>query len=113
MLNRQAIVPRMRFLWIALATAGALTIALVGGLIVGPHFVHRHHRYASNVAVARHDIASLDLANYWRWHNASHLHAPRVLDPWGTPYRMTPSGQGYAITSAGPDRVFGTADDVR
>jgi hypothetical protein len=116
MLHRQAILPRMRLLWIALAAATAITIAAVGGLVIGPRFAH-HHRVAGTTAtaIAHRDIARLDLATYWRanHHGFTHVHSTRVLDPWGTPYRMTPSGQGYAILSAGPDHVFGTADDVR
>jgi hypothetical protein len=116
MLHRQAILPRMRLLWIALAAATAITIAAVGGLVIGPRFAH-HHRVASTAAtaIAHRDIARLDLATDWRANHRGfmHVHSTRVLDPWGTPYRMTPSGQGYAIISAGPDRVFGTADDVR
>jgi hypothetical protein len=133
MLHRQAILPRMRLLWIALAAATAITIAAVGGLVIGPRLAH-HHRLAGATAIAHRDIGRLDLAAYWRarHHDVTHVHSTRVLaspanagcaappeavlrtiDPWGTPYRMTPSGQGYAIISAGPDHVFGTADDVR
>ncbi len=85
----------MRLLWIALAAATAITIAAVGGLVIGPRLV-RHHRHA----IAAH-------------HHHIHVWPTHVIDPWGTPYRLTPSGHGYAISSAGPDRVFGTADDVR
>ena len=107
MLQRQATVPRMRRLWICAA------IAFAGGLAFGPRLLHLHRHGETSVAIAHRDIAHLDAANYWRWHHASHVHTPYVLDPWGTPYRMSPSGQGFAITSAGPDRTFGTADDVR
>lgn len=35
-------------------------------------------------------------------------------DPWGTPYSYrVQSPKGYTITSAGPDRKPGTADDLR
>lgn len=40
---------------------------------------------------------------------------PLPGDPWGTPYRyvMDEHGRGIAeLRSAGPDRVFDTADDV-
>ncbi|HEX4452173.1 MAG TPA: hypothetical protein VH143_14955 [Kofleriaceae bacterium] len=102
----------MRLLWIALAAATAITVAAVGGLVIGPRLL-RHHHHANATAIAQRDIARIDLATYWRAHHHSHIRATRVLDPWGTPYRMTPSGQGFAISSAGPDRIFGTADDVR
>jgi len=37
-----------------------------------------------------------------------------LLDPWGTPYRLWSDRRSVAIQwdSAGPDRTFGTADDV-
>lgn len=37
-----------------------------------------------------------------------------LLDPWSTPYRIHGSweGQVYQISSAGPDRVFYTSDDI-
>ena len=44
--------------------------------------------------------------------------ADGVKDPWGTPYRYGTAevngvpDQAYLIQSAGPDRTFGTADDV-
>lgn len=33
-------------------------------------------------------------------------------DPWGAPYAMAPSEVGIRVASAGPDRAFGTADDI-
>ncbi len=40
----------------------------------------------------------------------------RPLDPYGTPYRVSTGREGstrkVTVTSAGPDRVFGTADDL-
>jgi len=35
-----------------------------------------------------------------------------VLDPWGNPYRFQGMEKGFAIASAGPDELIGTADDV-
>jgi hypothetical protein len=35
-----------------------------------------------------------------------------LLDTWGTPYDFRPTDDGYLIRSAGPDRVFGTQDDM-
>lgn len=35
-----------------------------------------------------------------------------MIDPWGTPFRITfDSGSKVNVTSAGPDKIFGTADD--
>jgi len=33
-------------------------------------------------------------------------------DPWGTPYRIDEDGDATMIVSAGPDRRFGTGDDL-
>jgi hypothetical protein len=33
-------------------------------------------------------------------------------DAWGTPFRITCGGGQITVTSAGPDQVFGTADDI-
>jgi hypothetical protein len=34
------------------------------------------------------------------------------IDPWDTPLRTECSDDGFAARSAGPDRVFGTDDDL-
>jgi general secretion pathway protein G len=37
-----------------------------------------------------------------------------ITDPWGTEYKMTIGGpKGFKWSSAGPDRQFGNADDVK
>ena len=33
-------------------------------------------------------------------------------DPWGTPYQYTAKENAYEVRSAGPDKSFGTGDDV-
>jgi hypothetical protein len=35
-----------------------------------------------------------------------------VVDPWGTPLSIQGSSQSVTITSAGPDKKFGTSDDI-
>lgn len=41
---------------------------------------------------------------------------PPKADPWGTPYQVTkteiPNGIVVIVSSAGPDRKFGTQDDL-
>jgi hypothetical protein len=40
-------------------------------------------------------------------------HVPDFKDPWGSPYRYTPSKDGtIEFRSAGPDRTFDTPDDA-
>jgi hypothetical protein len=36
-----------------------------------------------------------------------------LVDPWGTPYRYTKLLIGCLLTCAGPDRQFGTEDDIK
>lgn len=40
-----------------------------------------------------------------------YLPARTPVDPWGRPYRLV-SGEPMAVVSAGPDRSFGTGDDL-
>ena len=45
---------------------------------------------------------------------SSGLIADEISDPWGTKYGMDLGGpKGFQWSSAGPDRKFGTADDVK
>ncbi|MBN2595081.1 MAG: prepilin-type N-terminal cleavage/methylation domain-containing protein [Sedimentisphaerales bacterium] len=39
---------------------------------------------------------------------------PEIYDPWGTPldYRYVPGDSFPEFVSAGPDKIFGTADDI-
>ncbi len=39
---------------------------------------------------------------------------PEIYDPWGTvlDYRYVPGDNFPELISAGPDKVFGTADDI-
>lgn len=36
-----------------------------------------------------------------------------LLDGWGTALRYLPGDKGYSVVSAGPDRKFDTADDLK
>ncbi len=35
-----------------------------------------------------------------------------LCDPWGTPYHFSVEGRQIRVSSAGPDRKFGTSDDI-
>jgi len=35
-----------------------------------------------------------------------------LVDPWGTPFQYSVQGNGYKISSAGPDKAFGSGDDL-
>ncbi len=39
---------------------------------------------------------------------------PEIYDPWGTPldYRYVPDDNFPELVSAGPDKIFGTTDDI-
>jgi general secretion pathway protein G len=36
----------------------------------------------------------------------------QMVDPWGTPFAINKSGNTFKISSAGPDKSMGTADDI-
>ena len=44
--------------------------------------------------------------------NPSLLKPDDLVDAWRTPFRFEKDGKAWTITSAGPDRKFGTKDDV-
>lgn len=53
-----------------------------------------------------------------KWAGPYFQDAEALIDRWGTPYRYAVSppgavGRPFRLASAGPDRVFGTADDIR
>ena len=39
--------------------------------------------------------------------------AEGLKDPWGTEYGYSKQGYDFTVTSAGPDKNFGTEDDVK
>ena len=39
--------------------------------------------------------------------------ASKITDPWDTPYKITCEEDETIVTSAGPDKKEGTADDIR
>jgi hypothetical protein len=117
LLHRQAISPRLRFHPALIAC----TIALTGGLAIGPRLVRSFHE--SRTHVVHHQIAALEGDLFHAWHRAhpratcpiatAQLSRDLRLDPWGTPFRVTCLHHRIAVTSAGPDRRFDTADDIR
>ena len=54
--------------------------------------------------------APSDLADPSAW--TQELDKPVPLDPWGTAYIYNLEGSKFTLTSAGPDKQPGTADDV-
>lgn len=46
------------------------------------------------------------------WRGPYWKQKPMPIDPWGVPYRYNTSTNGFDIRSAGPDKTFGTADDL-
>lgn len=46
--------------------------------------------------------------------NPGAVNMPLIYDPWGTvlDYRYVPGGNFPELISAGPDRIFGTSDDI-
>ena len=84
-----------------LATAILLVAPLLGGLLIGPRLMRAYGPSRVDVACAQiHELG-----------HRGHLHV-RLRDPWGTPYRVVRVGERTVWISAGPDRRFGTRDDL-
>jgi hypothetical protein len=47
-----------------------------------------------------------------KWRGPYVCPPPFLRDPWGTEYRYTVTTNGFELRSAGPDKAFGTADDL-
>lgn len=45
------------------------------------------------------------------WNSTPTGEREKVVDPWGTPYRVNIVSSGVIVTCAGPDKKFGTDDD--
>ena len=39
--------------------------------------------------------------------------AESLKDPWGTEYQYTKQGEDFTVVSAGPDKSFGSSDDIK
>ncbi len=39
--------------------------------------------------------------------------ASKIVDPWEMPYKVECSDDDITVSSSGPDKKFGTADDIR
>ena len=69
--------------------------------------------YASSPGIARGGLLGVKVGWYGPYVNAGFDPAGYLSDAWGTAYRygVAPDGAGQ-IRSAGPDRAFGSADDL-
>ena len=45
------------------------------------------------------------------WYETPQDRSKKVVDPWGTPYRIQIAPDTVVVLCAGPDRNFGTSDD--
>jgi len=51
--------------------------------------------------------------SFFEFHPTALNDKGELIDPWGTPYRISIEGEATIhIRSAGPDKIFGTADDI-
>jgi general secretion pathway protein G len=96
--------------------AGAVAVAVV------PRWIHGQERMAeTNARTIRGAVKT-----WWVEHDAStcpeleQLVSDGVLDkdsphmdPWKNPWKITCADQDVTISSAGPDRMSGTGDDIR
>jgi hypothetical protein len=53
-----------------------------------------------------------DARTFVRWLRAHPPSDQKENDPWGKPYTLHHVNSTYTVTSAGPDGVFGNADDI-
>jgi hypothetical protein len=51
-------------------------------------------------------------AQFQRWLGSRYMTENAALDAWKTPYRIEVGERSFRVISAGPDREFGTADDL-
>ena|ERR1039458_2403753 len=104
---------------------GLLLVFLVVGLVIV--FAIRDVRsytmqFPIHVANTSIQALVLELRSYCNGHPDSpypssldqvRIKDPRwKIDPWGTPFRYQLLTNGCVLSSAGPDRQFGTADDI-
>jgi general secretion pathway protein G len=54
-------------------------------------------------------LANPGNARSWR---GPYIERNKTIDPWGTQFGYESDGRDFTIISAGPDRQFGTADDI-
>jgi general secretion pathway protein G len=47
------------------------------------------------------------------WNGPYLRKAESLKDPWGTEFQYSKQGHLYTVVSAGPDKSFGTGDDVK
>ena len=118
---------KFAFRLFAIAVFALCATHLAGGLSSQARTNHR----ASTQQELRQDFVYLDLllTNYQAEHGQlpeteqdilrvirvakSPRPATPMLDPWGTHYRYETGADGYRLTSAGPDAVFDTDDDIQ
>ena len=104
-----------------MAVAGVVVAGIVVSLVVG-----RGHEEERAIAIASSDVQGID--------GAVQLYIMQVggdcptvddllsegvlgsaeytVDPWGVRYRIECAGDEITVMSAGPDRTFGTDDDI-
>ena len=47
------------------------------------------------------------------WNGPYIRKAEGLKDPWGTEYQYTKQGEDFTVVSAGPDKSFGSSDDIK
>jgi len=98
-----------------------LVVALVAGIVLLRAYplalAQREVRLLTNGAArlkpqGKPQQCAAIVARSSHWASQKRLRHNAYLDPWGTPYRLRNVGGRWRATSAGPDRKFGTPDDV-
>lgn len=103
------------FLMVGVAVIALVPLMLVGAALAGPEPSTRIEMAVLETMVESYidETGSIptDLSQF------SSRHERLEADHWGTPYELevtdtTPGDEDFIIRSAGPDKVFGTPDDL-
>jgi hypothetical protein len=99
---------------ISVATAAAGIVAL---MLLSPCFDCKQH--AHNDAKVLASAVALYRSEHDDCPTPDDLRAEKIMDPrkntrdeWGSEFRIECEVDGATVTSAGPDKTFGTADDL-
>jgi hypothetical protein len=67
----------------------------------------------ANAWLTEHPGAEPSQLSVFRLREEYSLSADALRDAWGSEIQFIPDNEGYRLISSGPDRLFGTADDIQ
>jgi hypothetical protein len=120
MLRRE--VPRFRqqIRWPLVGAVSAIVMMATTGLVLAPRLICMDGKSRQDSARMTVDKLAVEMFPAWRAMH-SRQSCPQsiadlrfdTIDPWGTRYRMQCGPHRFVAISAGEDKTFGTADDIR